>query len=162
VGVRQIAGGDWELIHPRCARQRKEDMEEVRLMIEAGEWDVARDELVWLLSECRDFIDAHKVLGDVALAGRDLPLARGHYGFAFRLGQAAIEESAGRATRLPYRLPANRSFLEAGERLVHCLELLGKPPMARDVARQILQLDPTDPLGLEARLPRLEADPPSS
>ena len=153
-----MAGDEWELVHPRCAEQREEDMEEVRLMIEAGEPQVARDELIWLLSQCHDFIDAHRVLGELALQQRDLALARGHFGVAFRLGQKALEP-AGREGKLPFRLPANRSFFEAGARLVHCLELLGKYPMALDVARQLLQLDPSDPMSLKNCLPRLEQNP---
>ena len=36
-----LAAPAWEFIHPRCARRRREDLEEVEAMIEAGEPDVA-------------------------------------------------------------------------------------------------------------------------
>ena len=152
--VRRTPEGDWELVHPRCAKQRKEDIEEVEHMIEAGEPEIARDELVWLLSECHDFIQAHRMLGDLALAQGDLPLARAHYGYAYRLGESAVRR-AGKVRRLPYTRPANRDFLEAGERLVHCLELLDHPAMALEVAEQLLALDPSDPLDLRSRLERI-------
>ena len=34
-----LAAPAWEFIHPRCARRRREDIEEVEAMIEAGEPD---------------------------------------------------------------------------------------------------------------------------
>ena len=55
-------------------------------MIEAGETEVARDELQWLLGGCTDLIDAHKTLGEIALVEHDLPLARGHFGYAYQIG----------------------------------------------------------------------------
>src|SRR5258708_2407310 len=48
--VRKVVGQDaWELVHPRCARDRALDLEEVRKMLDAGEVDVAIDECRWLL-----------------------------------------------------------------------------------------------------------------
>ncbi len=38
-------------------------------MIEAGEMDVALDELRWLLSGCGEFIAAHVLLGKVGVPG---------------------------------------------------------------------------------------------
>ncbi|MFM7243953.1 MAG: hypothetical protein ACKO40_07220, partial [Planctomycetaceae bacterium] len=57
------AGPAWEFVHPRCSRTRKDDIEEVEAMVEAGETEIAHEELVWLLSECPDFLEAHVQLG---------------------------------------------------------------------------------------------------
>ena len=38
---RSTDGRSWVLVHPRCARDRAEDLDEVRAMVEAGEFDVA-------------------------------------------------------------------------------------------------------------------------
>ena len=54
-------------------------------MVEAGETEIARDELVWLLSECPDFLEAHVHLGLIALEEEDAKLARGHFGRAYEL-----------------------------------------------------------------------------
>ena len=55
-------------------------------MVEAGETEIARDELVWLLSECPDYLDAHVHLGLAHLGGQALePLG------------LAVEEAAGAA-----------------------------------------------------------------
>ena len=76
-------------MHPRCVRDRAEDLEEVRAMIEAGELEIALDELRWLLADCREFIAAHVLLGELAVATQgDLPLARGHFGAGYQLGSA--------------------------------------------------------------------------
>lgn len=145
------AGSAWEFVHPRCARRRREDIEEVEAMLEAGETDVARDELVWLLSECPDFLDAHVQLGLLALEEGDPKLARGHFGRAYELVLRTLE-AAGGPRPLPYELAGNRPFHEAAKGLVHCLLETGRQSMARDVGRRIAPLDAADPLGIQRLL----------
>jgi hypothetical protein len=152
IRARKIAGEDaWELVHPRCARDRAEDLEEVRKMIDAGETEVAMDECRWLLSGCSDCLEAHRILGEIALSENDLPLARGHFGYAYRLGEKALER-AGRPSPLPYRLPANQSFLESAKGLAWSLRQLDKRDMAREVVEVMLRCDPGDPLGVRSLL----------
>ncbi len=142
-----LAAPAWELIHPRCARRRREDMDEVEAMIEAGETEIAREELVWLLSECPDFLEAHLQLGLLALEEDDPKLARGHFGRAVELGFRALE-TAGNPRPLPYALPGNRPFFESAKGLVHALLESGRKGMALDTAKKVAALDPVDPLGL--------------
>ncbi len=138
----------WELVHPRCARDRQEDLEEVRKMLDAGEVDVAMDECRWLLSGCSDCVEAHRILGEIALGEKDLPLARGHFGYAYRLGTKALEQAGSRGP-LPYRLSANQSFLESAKGLAWCLRELDKKEMAREVVEVMLRCDPSDPLAVK-------------
>jgi hypothetical protein len=148
VRARRRAGDDaWELVHPRCACDRQDDLEEVRKMLDAGEIDVARDECRWLLESCSDCLEAHRILGEIALAENDLALARGHFGYAYRLGAKALEQAGARGP-LPYRFEANRPFLESGKALAWCLKQLGKPEMAAEVVEALLACDPGDPLGV--------------
>ena len=140
-------GAAWEIVQPRCARQRHEDIEEVEAMVEGGETDIARDELVWLLSECPDFLDAHVQLGLIALEADDPKLARGHFGRAYELCLRAIE-AAGVAGPLPYALPGNQPFHQAAKGLAHCLMETGRPRTAAEVGRRMLAFDPADALGL--------------
>ena len=147
VMIPSLSAPAWEFVHPRCARRRAEDMEEVEAMIEAGESDIAREELVWLLSECPDFLDAHLQLGLLALEENDPKLARGHFGRAVEIGFRALE-AAGNPRPLPYSLPGNRAFFESAKGLVHALLETGKKGMAGDTARKVAALDPADPLGL--------------
>jgi hypothetical protein len=136
------------LVHPPCARERWDDLEEVRAMIEAGEVDVAVDELRWLVSECGEFLAAHTMLGQIALAENDdVPLARGHFGAAFQLGLTALRR-AGMPQPLPYRLPSNQPLFEAGKGLAHCLVTLDKRDLAAEPLEILLACDATDPLGL--------------
>lgn len=144
---REAAGPAWELVHPRCSRRRREDLEEVDAMIEAGETEIAREELVWLLSECPDFLEAHLHLGLLALEEDDPKLARGHFGRAVELGVRALE-SAGNPRPLPATLPGNRPFFESAKGLVHALLESGRKGMAVETARKIAAFDPADPLGL--------------
>ncbi len=156
VRARKLAGEEsWELVHPRCARDRQEDLEEVRKMLEAGEIDVAVDECRWLLNGCSDCLEAHRILGEIALSESDLPLARGHFGYAFRLGAKALEQAHTQGPLL-YRVPANQSFLESAKALAWCLQQLGKRDMAAEVVKVILQCDESDPLGVK----RLGHQPP--
>ncbi|HEV3341372.1 MAG TPA: hypothetical protein VG125_13470 [Pirellulales bacterium] len=135
----------WELVHPRCAQERGEDLEEVQQMLDAGEIDVALDELRWLLNGCSDFVAAHRMLGELAAADGDLKLARGHFGYAYEIALSAFPAS-GLDAPLPYRLPTNRAFLEAAKGLAWCLHELGKLKLAVRVVEQLLKCDPTDPL----------------
>lgn len=151
VRVRQLEDGAWELVHPRCARDRAEDLEEVHKMVDAGELEIAMDECRWLLSGCSDCVEAHRILGEIALAENDLPLARGHFGYAYRLGEQAIAR-AGHPSPVPYRREANRSFLESAKGLAFCLKQLGKEQMAREVVELTLRCDPGDPLGMSQLL----------
>ena len=145
-------GAAWEIVQPRCARNRRDDIAEVEAMIEAAETEIARDELVWLLSECPDFLEAHVQLGLIALEEGDSKLARGHFGRAYELCLRALEAAGGGS--LPYELPGNRPFHEAAKGLVHCLLETNRRKMAADVCRRIAPLDPADPLGIQKLLGR--------
>ena len=113
--LRRLPGEDaFELVYPPCVHRREADMEEARAMLDAGEIDVAVDELRWLLEGCKGLLEAHRLLGEVALADGDLPLARAHFGYGYELGVKALP-AAGLQGTLPYSRPANRPFLEAGK-----------------------------------------------
>ena len=139
----------WELVHPRCALERGDDLEEVQQMLNAGETEIALDELRWLLNGCSDFVAAHRLLGELALADGDLRLARGHFGYAYEIALSAFTPR-GLDGPLPYRLASNRAFFEAVKGLAWCLHELDKTKLARRVIDQLLELDPTDPLGVRA------------
>jgi hypothetical protein len=113
--------------------EREADLDEVRAMIAAGEHEIARDELRWLLQDCGDNIAAHRLLGELALLGDDLPLARGHFGYAYQIGISAIRR-AGSPAPWPSVHPGNAEFFAAGKALVQCLENLDKPHLAAEVA----------------------------
>lgn len=142
------AGPTWEFVHPRCSRKRREDIEEVEAMVEAGETEIAHDELVWLLSECPDFLEAHVQLGLIALEDDDAKLARGHFGRAYELALRALD-AAGGPQPLPYELEGNKPFFQAAKGLVHSLMELGRKQAAREVCQRIAPLDPSDPLGIQ-------------
>jgi hypothetical protein len=153
---RSTDGRSWVFVHPRCARDRAEDLEEVEMMIEAGEADVALDELRWLLSGCSEFIAAHVLLGELARAGGDMPLARGHYGAGYQLGLQTLRR-AKMPKPLLYSQPANQSFFHAGQGLIISLEKLGKPQLAEEIVATLLEFDPTDSLHLKSMLDELRS-----
>jgi tetratricopeptide (TPR) repeat protein len=153
--------GHWQLVHPHCAAERQEDLEEVQQMLDAGEVDVAIDELRWLLEGCSDLVRAHQLLGEIALTEGDLPLARGHFGYAFDICRAALPPG-GLPGPLPYCLAENQALHESAKGLALCLEQLGNRDLARDVLREMQRWDPTDPLGAAAMLARLDGKPPPS
>lgn len=117
-------------------------------MVEAGEVEIAHDELVWLLSECPDFLDAHVQLGLIALENDDPKLARGHFGRAYELTIRTLD-AAGSPRPLPYDLDGNKPFFQAAKGLVHSLMELGRKRAAADVCQQLATLDPSDPLGIQ-------------
>jgi hypothetical protein len=158
VSVERAPGGHaWVLAHPACVRECADDLDEVREMIAGGEWEIAADELRWLLDVCRDAIEAHFLLGKLAAEQQhDLPLARGHFGYAFQLGVKALDR-AGNPAPLPPLHPANRPFFDAGRGLAWCLAEMQLPDKAREVIERLLTCDPADPLGLRAWLDELGA-----
>src|SRR5262245_2584478 len=109
---RAANGQTWILVHPPCVRACADDLEEVRAMIVAGEADVAIDELRWLLEVCRDMIEAHYLLGKLAVESQqDLTLGRAHFGYGFQLGAKALDR-AGMPSPLSPLHPANRPFFD--------------------------------------------------
>jgi hypothetical protein len=135
-------------------RERVDDLAEVQAMLAAGEVEIAIDELRWLLEECRDFIEAHKLLAELAAAEGDMKLARAHFGFAFDLGFGALP-AKGLDAPLAYTLPANQAFLEAAKGLAWSLAELGQTDRARQVLDHLLACDASDPLGAREMLGRL-------
>ena len=112
---------------------------------------MAVDELRWLLEGCRGLLEAHRLLGEVALGDNDLALARGHFGYAYELGMAAIPRD-GLPGPLPYVQPANQPLFEAGKGLAWCLMQQGEADVAAGVVERLLALDPSDPLNLKGLL----------
>ena len=117
-------------------------------MVEAGEVEIAHDELVWLLSECPDFLEAHVQLGLIALEDGDPKLARGHFGRAYELTVRTLE-AAGSPLPLPYELDGNKPFFQAAKGLVHALVELKRGHAASEVCRRLALLDPADPLAIQ-------------
>ncbi len=143
------SGAGYVLVHPRCARDRAEDIEEVRLMIDSGELEVASDELRWLLSGCSEFVEAHLLAGEIAIElSNDVKLARGHFGYAYGLGLKALHAAKFAGPVLASQ-PANGPWHEAGRGLAWCLEKLGKSAMADEVAATLRAADPSDPMGID-------------
>ncbi len=148
LGLRQL--GDqpvYEFVYPPCVARRAEDMEEVYQMIHMGETEAAEDELLWLLQGCPELLEAHQLLGELALAAGNLPRAQAHFGRAVELGLAALPLSR-LPGRLPANLPANKPFFHAGKGLAVTLRQLGHEKLAREILSRLLELDPEDPLKL--------------
>jgi hypothetical protein len=149
--VCQRPSGALEFVHPRCATEREEDVRAAHVMIEAGESEVARDELRWLLQGCSDNMAIHLLLGEIAASEGDHALARGHFGYAYQIGQRALRRSGLRGT-LPADIPANQSFFAAGKGLVDSLVKLDKRKLAEEVVQFVLECDLRDSLQLRTLL----------
>lgn len=161
VKARRRSDGLWELVHPPCALERAEDLEEVQAMIDDGEMECAVEELRWLLEECRDFIEAHYLLGEIAFEARDFRLARGHFGYACELGWTALPEARPFGT-LAYSLPANQPLFHATKGLAGCLNELNKRKTAVAVLAELIAWDASDPLGARALMTTWSQSPPHS
>ena len=140
VTLRRVRGEEYEFRHPRCAQQRRADIEEVRQMLAHGELELAEDELRWLLQDCPAFIEAHQLLGWVAEQQGQLELARAHYGYAFELGLRPLRQV--RRGRLDYRRPANRPWFAAAAGLYRSLLAQDDRRQAEEVLNTALHWDP--------------------
>lgn len=130
-------------------------------MIEAGESEIATDELRYLLSGCPELIEGHLLLGQLAVEEDesrkvDLELARGHFGYAFTLGEKALN-AAKCPGPLPGADPANAPWHEAARGLAWCFEKQGNAPMADQIAATAKRFDPSDPAQVAAMLDELRA-----
>ena len=133
---------DYELVHPRCVLQRREDYEDGMEMFRAGDPEGARDALRYALEGCGDNIWVHVALGRIALeAYKDPALAQGHFGYAMELVDRALPK--GFRGRLPRKLPGNRPYFEAIEGLASCLEATGQARQARELRGRGEQLGGT-------------------
>lgn len=161
ITARRLADGTgWLLVHPREAVERAEDLEEVGLMIEGGEHEIAVEELRWLLSGCADLMAGHVMLGELAVEmGPQLKLARGHFGHAYELGLKALRHSqpGGPTGPLLAAQPANQPMHQAARGLAWCLEKLEQPHKADEVVDMVRKLDPEDPLGVAAIVDELRS-----
>lgn len=123
--LRQVEGDRFELVHPRCVIERRDDFEEGLAIWRAGEPDEAREVLLFGLEGCGDNLWIHNALGRIALdVDRDPTLARGHFGYAVELVQRSLPGDF--HGRLPAERPPNRPFFEAVAGLIECLEALNQ------------------------------------
>jgi tetratricopeptide (TPR) repeat protein len=141
----------YEFVFPPCVKERTEDIQEVYKMLQAGETEVAQAELLWLLEDCPELLEAHQLLGEIALSEGDLAKARAHFGRAFELGLKAIPREGIRG-RLAADRPVNAPFFYAGRGLAITLHRLGQQKLAQEVVYRLLDLDPSDPLKLRELL----------
>jgi hypothetical protein len=140
--LKRLDGNRYAFQPPYCALDRKEDVDEVHQMIGGGEGEIARDELLYLVSDCRAFLDAHNLLGELALEENDIPLAQGHFGFAYEIGIGSLPP--GFRGILPSNRDYNRAFFLAGRGLARCLISRGQREKGREVLSQLLRLDPRE------------------
>jgi hypothetical protein len=140
--LRRLDGNRFAFLAPVCAFDRQEDIEEVQTMIAAGELEIARDELLYLVSDCRGFLEAHNLLGELALEEEDISLARGHFGFAYEIGLDSLPP--GFRGILPAKRDYNRAFFLAGRGLARCLIARGQHQEGRDVLVQLAKFDPQE------------------
>jgi hypothetical protein len=125
LSIRRLTGDEFELVHPRCVREREPDYAEGIELLDAGDPESARDALRFALQGCGDNLWVHVALGKIALFEfNDPTLARGHFGYAFELVERALPREFG--GRLPKQRPANRPLYDAIDGLVASYEALGK------------------------------------
>jgi hypothetical protein len=140
--LKRIDGNLYAFQPPLCACDRKEDIDEVHQKISGGELEIARDELLYLVSDCRAFLEAHNLLGELALEENDIPLSQGHFGFAYEIGLDSLPP--GFRGILPANRDYNRAFFLAGRGLARCLIARGQRDKGRDVLVQLLKFDPRE------------------
>lgn len=136
--------GEFLLVPPACAFDRREDVDEVREMMAEEEFDIARDELLYLVSDCSGFLEAHNLLAELALEDNEIAIARGHFGFAFETVLDILP--LGFSGKIRASEPQNKHFFEAGCGLARCLIAQKKLSEGREVLERLTKFDPTDEL----------------
>lgn len=142
LNVKNLGGGRIAFEAPECALERDLDLTEVREMILRGENEIARDELLYLVADCRGFLEAYCVMAEEALEEGDIPLAKGHFGFAYENGLEALPR--GFRGTLPVKEGYNAHFFHAGRGLARCLIAKGDLRKGKEVLEQLRRLDPEE------------------
>jgi hypothetical protein len=142
LALKRLEGNRFALQPPVCAVDRRDDLDEVHNMIAGGELEIARDELLYLVSDCRAFLEAHNLLGELALEEENIAVARGHFGFAYEIGLDSLPK--GFRGILPARTDYNGPFFLAGRGLARCLIARGNKTEGRDVLKQLARFDPRE------------------
>lgn len=130
------------LVPPECAIDRDLDLDEAVEMRTGGEFEIARDELLYLVADCRGFLEAYLQLAELALEDNDIALAKGHFGFAYEQGLETLPQNF--RGQLPCDEGYNTHFFAAGRGLARCLVARHEPDKAREVLEQLLRFDPSD------------------
>jgi len=156
LSLKQLSGNRYCLVPPRCAVERDLDLEEVQHMRDEDEPDVARDELLFLVEDCRGFLEAYNLLAELALEQGDIPLAQGYYGFGYESAMAVLP--IGFRGLLPAEEGYNPHFFLAGRGLARCLISRGDRKKAREILKQLHKFDPDEP-DVKALLDELEQGP---
>ncbi len=134
-----IGGGDFELIHPRCIEERRDDYEEGLEALRAGEPEEAVEMLRYALNGCPDNLWIHAALGRIALKEtKDPTLARGHFGYALELVLRILPRDF--TGRLPRNRPANAPLYDALEGLIASVDTLKLPAESRDLRGLLARL----------------------
>lgn len=137
--MRRLDGNRFALQKPAAAFEREDDLDEVQQMIAAGEFEIARDELLYLVADSRSFLEAHNLLGELALEEEDIGLARGHFGFAYEVGLDSLGSDF--KGILPAGRDYNREFFRAGRGVARCLIARGDRAEGRAILEKLLKLD---------------------
>ena len=156
--IKPLGNNRFAFTPPRCALERDLDLVGVEEMRNEAEPEMARDELLFLVEDCRGFLEAYNLLAELALEENDFNLARGHFGFGYESGLAALPE--GFRGQLPAAEGYNPHFFLAGRGLARCLIKKGDVRKGREVLEQLAKFDPEEP-NVKALLAELPA-PPSS
>lgn len=142
VELKSLGGNRFVFVAPECALDRDLDLAEVIEMRAGGEFEIARDELLYLVADCRGFLEAYLQLAELALEDEDIALAKGHFGFAYEQGLEILPPQF-RGT-LPSKEGYNPHFYAAGRGLARCLVARQEQDKAREVLEQLLRFDPAE------------------
>ena len=140
--LKSLGGNRYEFQAPECAIDRELDLDEVREMRLEHEEEIARDELLYLVADCRGFLEAYLQLAEIALEEEDIGLAKAHFAFAYEQGIETLPLHF--KGTLPVKSGYNQHFFAAGRGLARCLVAKNVPGKAREVLDQLLRFDPAE------------------
>ncbi len=140
--LKALGGNRYVFVAPECAVDRDLDLAEAIEMRAGGEFEIARDELLYLVADCRGFIEAYLQLAELALEDEDISLAKGHFGFAYEQGLETLPLNF--RGQLPCTEGYNPHFFAAGRGLARCLIARQEPQKAREVLEQLIRFDPSE------------------
>ncbi len=125
-------------------------LDEAAQLAEFGDLTSARVQLLAALDEDLRRLDAHRLLGDLALDAGRAEDALAHYAVGASIGDLCVAEPLDGV--LPWEEPANRPYLACLRGCARALHRLGRERDGQAPLRRLLALDPDDGQGVVSLL----------
>jgi tetratricopeptide (TPR) repeat protein len=149
--LRQVAPREWELVYPPAYVELRPELDGATELMEAGDLSGSETALRRLLAEAPWNLDAHHYLAEILQARGLSGEALEHWSRAVQIGRGVYPRAFDPGTDgILWSRQSNRGFLRSLRGLGLALAARGRRDEALAALRELVLLDPNDPLDVRA------------